>query len=394
MRGFLLSVCLAAVSGQWQLHLIDQTEYPLAKCLDGSAPGFYFSPGSNNVFVVHTQGGGWCVSDADCASRAKSALGSSSGWASHGCDAGTQSTAPVCYADGGANGMLSNNSAANPPLWNANHVFINYCDGMSYASARTNPVQVGDQQIWYRGRYNLDAIYSELFKLGLASAESLIVSGCSAGGLAVYLHLDYLAAKVHSVNPATRVVGAPGAGFFLGEQPPFSGNGYLEQYKWVFNASNASSAIDGFSGTNDACLAAHAVTNDTWRCYIAPDVLPFIATPLFVSNSLSDAWQAGAIMGIGCSPTKAGACSPEQMGYLWNFRQDMLDLLEPVLAPGSPHGAFAQGCFVHVVEDTGGWTSVRVQNQTQAETFAAWFSGAPGKTAVVDTFPPWSNPTC
>ena len=155
-----------------------------------------------------------------------------------------------------------------------------------------------------------------------------------------------------------------------------------------------SAVVDGYSSTNDACLAARAVTNDTYKCFIAPELLPYIATPLFVSNSLSDAWQAGAIMGLGCSPNKAGNCNAAQMAYLADFRQNMLDLLEPIMAPGSPHGGFLQGCFVHVVEDVGGWTSVRVGGQTQAQTFAAWLAGAGGKSLVLDTFPPWSNPTC
>ena len=107
MRVILAVSLVAASRGQWALHLLDATEYPLAQCLDGSQGGFYFSPGSGSgasSWVIHTQGGGWCVSDADCAGRAKSALGSSSGWAPSGCDATTDKTAPVCYADGGESG--------------------------------------------------------------------------------------------------------------------------------------------------------------------------------------------------------------------------------------------------------------------------------------------------
>ena len=43
------------------LTLIDTAAFPLARCLDGSAPGFYFSPGSGSgatSWLVHTQGGG------------------------------------------------------------------------------------------------------------------------------------------------------------------------------------------------------------------------------------------------------------------------------------------------------------------------------------------------
>ena len=82
------------------------------------------------------------------------------------------------------------------------------------------------------------------------------------------------------------------------------------------------------------------------------------------------------------------------MAYLADFRQQMLDLLEPIMAPGSPHGGFLQGCFVHVVEDVGGWGQVRVGGQTQAQTFASWLAGGDGAKLEIDTFPPWSNPTC
>jgi len=262
----------------------------------------------------------------------------------------------------------------------------------SYSGARTDAITVGSSSIYYRGRYILDGVYAELFKLGMVGADTVVVAGCSAGGLAVYLHLDYVAAKIAAVSPATRVLGAPGAGFFLGEQKPYSGSGYLATYQWVFNAHNVSALVDGRSSTNDACLAQRTPTNDTWRCFIAPDLLPYIATPLFVSNSLSDAWQAGNIMGLGCSPNKAGACSDAQMAYLTTFRASMLAQLAPVLAPGSKHGGFLQGCFVHVVEDVGGWSYVKIGGQTQAQAFSAWLAGA--GAAAVDTFPPWSNPTC
>jgi hypothetical protein len=260
------------------------------------------------------------------------------------------------------------------------------CDGGSYAGAREDAIPVGAQTLYYRGSYILDGVYDTLLaQHGLASAATVVVSGCSAGGLAAFIHVDHIAAKIRAANPSARVVGAPGAGFFLGEAAPYAGAGYLSQYKWVFSAHNVSRHI------NDACVADKNL--DAWKCFIAPEVLPYIQTPLFVSNSLSDAWQAGAIMGLGCSPTKAGACSDAQMAYLSNFRAEMLAGLAPVLAAGSKHGGFLQGCFVHVVEDVGGWTSVRINGASQADTFSAWLAGGAGAVQV-GTFPPWSNPTC
>ena len=42
---------------------------------------------------------------------------------------------------------------------------------------------------------------------------------------------------------------------------------------------------------NKDCLAYYTPTNDTWRCFFAEYTLPFIKTPLFVSQDLADSWQ-------------------------------------------------------------------------------------------------------
>lgn len=374
---------LASVHAQWTLNLLSSTDYPLARCLDGSMGGYYISPGSlNTSFLIHTQGGGWCVSDDDCANRAKTPLGSSSAWGAGGCP---DANSPVCYADGGANGMLSDDPTSNPNLYAFTKVFVNYCDGSSYASDVQSPVTVGSQTIYYRGSYILDAVYKELYlKHGLDSARSVIVSGCSAGGLAVYAHVDRICDLIHENNPGAVCRGAPGAGFFMGEEKPYSGNGYLANYQWVYQRMNVS------VHTNSACLAANAAT--PWKCFIAPEILPYIQTPLFISNSLTDSWQSGNIMGLGCTPTKEGACNAAQIAYLQQFRADMLTALAPVRT-NSKHGGFLTGCFVHVVEDVSTWSTELIHNATQAQTFWSWWNGEAARLQIGD-FPPWSNPTC
>lgn len=149
--------------------------------------------------------------------------------------------------------------------------------------------------------------------------------------------------------------------------------------------------------TNARCLAAMPPAT-AWKCFIAPEVLPFITTPIFVSNSLSDQWQSSNIMGLGCTPSNAKTtCTPAQLAYLAKFRTDMLTALQPVTSKDSPHGGFLQGCYVHVVEDTSSWTKVVIGNQTQSSTFWSWFTGgdeAATPYVQVGSFPPWSNPTC
>ena len=45
----------------------------------------------------------------------------------------------------------------------------------------------------------VDAVLSSFLSSGLSKAKTLIVNGCSAGGLSTYLHLDYIRSRV----PAT-----------------------------------------------------------------------------------------------------------------------------------------------------------------------------------------------
>ena len=57
-----------------------------ARCLDGTAAGFYHRPGpSNDSWLVHFEGGGWCVDQADCEGRSKTAIGSSARCGSNSC---------------------------------------------------------------------------------------------------------------------------------------------------------------------------------------------------------------------------------------------------------------------------------------------------------------------
>jgi len=67
----------------WNLKKIDLNAYPHAKCLDGSPGGFWFLPGfdsGNRKYVIHLQGGGWCMNIDSCFKRSKTMLGSSNNW--------------------------------------------------------------------------------------------------------------------------------------------------------------------------------------------------------------------------------------------------------------------------------------------------------------------------
>jgi hypothetical protein len=107
-----------------------------ARCLDGSAAGYYKRPGVGAgaaVVLIELEGGGWCVSEEDCKARAMTDLGSSKNWPTAGCPG----------MDGGANGLLSRDCTVNPQFCNATAIHVN-CTWVSPAPsvcyARRHPL--------------------------------------------------------------------------------------------------------------------------------------------------------------------------------------------------------------------------------------------------------------
>ena len=82
-------------------------------------------------------------------------------------------------------------------------------------SSRTDPIAVKDKkgkpaQLWMRGRNNFNAVIDDLLTTqGLDKATEVILSGGSAGGLAVFYNLDHL---VTLLPASVRVTGFPDAG--------------------------------------------------------------------------------------------------------------------------------------------------------------------------------------
>ena len=69
--------------------------------------------------------------------------------------------------------------------------------------------------VWLRGRAVLDAVIDDLLTVrGMKTASNVVVGGCSAGGMAVYLNCDHWAERIGAVNAKTDVVCLADAGWF------------------------------------------------------------------------------------------------------------------------------------------------------------------------------------
>ncbi len=240
-----------------------------ATCLDGSPGGFYLrrpsgSSNSNSSWMVFHQGGGWCSSPDNCAERATMSLGSSLLW-------------PDAFEEGEGVAMF-----AAPPFDEFNVVYAMYCDGSSWTGnvdAPYNGTAWNGTTLHYRGRRLLDMLLDELLSThGMQHADTVVYSGCSAGGLTTYLHADYVAARVHAESPDTAVLAIAEAMFSL-DHDSFAGQPvFPERMQWGYAAWDSSPSIDA------DCLA-HYGEAEGWNCMFGENAARFVQTPTFIVNS-------------------------------------------------------------------------------------------------------------
>lgn len=280
--------------------LTEYVESTGARCLDGSPAVYYWRPGTGDgakKWYLHQQGGGWCETWDDCLGRSKTGLGTSKGY-------------PKTTNLKG--GYFDPTPAVNPMMFNWNQVFVRYCDGGSFSGDNETVTTYKGTPLYYRGKRIREAVFDSLIKKhALAQASDLVVSGCSAGGLATFLHTDQYCDALRAVAPGLKCAGLPDSGFFLDYQDPrrhaatvasspahpplplgttVSGN-YHKGLKWVFTQMNAT------SGINQDCIAAMrtgGVPTDAplYLCMFAEHTSPFTHTPLFPMQSTYDSWQS------------------------------------------------------------------------------------------------------
>jgi len=385
---------VAASASGWFLHKLSLDAYPNARCLDGTPGAFYILPGDSS-WVLHLQGGGWCTSMSDCAERSKypvyagePSIGSTFAWADPAgapCSEALSHTAPPCGSDGGSGGLFSSSNTLNPLFANATKVWLGYCSGDGFSGTRVGPQTVnGSFSVYFGGAFILDAILRELLNThGMNTAGTVLLKGCSAGGASTFAHADSVGAivKAGTGGPA-RYAALPGAGFLL-DVPSYNSapNFFATFIPWVYKTMGANTSC------NDLCVSTYESKEygSSWKCFLPQYSLPFIATPLFVVNSAADAAQMG-LLNLDCNPQRKSDCNSSQLAYLDNFRDEMKQLLAPVLSSNGKHGAFLLECYVHMMENVdGAWSEIPVGGRTAHDVFASWWRKDGGAVVAVDS---------
>ena len=262
-----------------ELHLVNGTQ-----CLDGSPAGFYIHhpSASRSKWLFKFQGGGWCYDPELCYRRIVEvpSKASSKGW-----QATKQRSEHFLY---------STNATLNPALHDASVVELPYCDGFSWSGGQSidePPTWVNGTAVHMgRGLANLRAMLGHLVKHeGLGAADDLVLSGGSAGALSSMLHVDRLADRL----PSARVRAVPGSGWFPEADVPSYPTPPRTYALRMRGAARAHRAVPP-----RRCAAARP--RDAWRCFFAEHLVPSVASPIFVLNSLYDAWQWRNEYGLPC----------------------------------------------------------------------------------------------
>ncbi|GAB4858274.1 Pectin acetylesterase 9 [Ancistrocladus abbreviatus] len=330
-----------------------------AYCLDGSLPAYHlhrgFGSGARN-WLLQFEGGGWCNDVDTCLERAQTRRGST-----------RFMTRLEVFS-----GILSNNASLNPDFYNWNRVKLRYCDGASFAGDsefynRTSLLYFRGQRIW-------QAIMLDLLPKGLRQAKKALLSGCSAGGLAAFLHCDNFV-RFLPVNASVKCLSD--AGFFL-DIADISLNHSMRSFFYELIS------LQGVEQNLDRTCTSSLIYPK--QCLFPQYALHYIRTPFFVLNTAYDVYQFHHIL-VPPSADIHGhwnrckfnttACNASQIEVLQGFRLAMLGALNFFYKGSRRGGLFINSCFAHCQsESQDTWFAVdspRINNKTIAEAVGDWY---------------------
>lgn len=134
---------------------------------------------------------------------------------------------------------------------------LGYCDGALHQGHAANPLKYKDAELYFRGATITRAHFAWMdAKYGLRGADRVMITGGSAGGIAVHLWTNYLRGFVRNTE-AVRAV--DDSGVFLNVKTAL-GDAKIEKFVCnVFKLAN----IDEKTPLA-ACNALHS--GEEWKC--------------------------------------------------------------------------------------------------------------------------------
>jgi len=329
-----------------------------AVCLDGSPPAYHLHRGHGtgaNNWLVHLEGGGWCSDIPSCSQRARSELGSS-----------LYMGESIAFT-----GILSDVQSQNPDFYSWNRVMVRYCDGSSF-TGDVEELELGSK-LYSRGQRIWQAVMEDLLAQGMDRAQQALLTGCSAGGLATFIHCNDFR---DLLSKSADVKCMADAGFFM-DLEDVAGRNLFKLYN-----NDVVTFHESLKHLPDACTSK---MDPGSLCFFPQYLLEFIKPPLLVVNSAYDPLQVGGIwVPVSADPNSKWkkckmnitTCAPWQLKIMEGFKNGMISALTP-LSNSCNGGLFINSCYAHCqtkVQDL--WhtqNSPKLSSKTIAEATGDWF---------------------
>jgi ribosome maturation protein SDO1 len=320
------------------LTLLSETKHDTARCMDGTMAGYYYEKASNinedKKWVIYLYGGGECDNEESCKSQLNTELGSSNYFADS-------------YSDTSSWYLASGYCPYNPSLCGFNHVGVPYCS-QDLHSGQITTKSDDTWGLYFAGHLILSSILDELDELyNLKDATDIILTGVSAGGIGVWMNIDFIANRY----PNTRVTAATIAGFYFyetyyngtnhtnpGGMADFRKDGIENAYK-LYNAY-----------VDETCKIEYESYNlDPAACMLSNNSFPFIESDSYVIQAQTD---QVVLTGHDCFPQDY-MFEDEEQSFMYEFSSNMSNALAPLtknnkIINNKPQtGIFSVACYIH-----------------------------------------------
>ena len=278
-----------------------------AKCLDGSNYRFNFVQGKGegkNKFLFYLEGGGWCGQETlgdnfveSCFERAKSSLGSNIGFF------GSLVISTLIR-------LLSSKEKYNPNFYNWNKIFVRYCDGSSFMSDRI--YEKNGSIIYMKGKNNLLGVMNYLkINNNFTEADSVILSGFSAGSFATLIYANYIDSLTTKKNN-TFVISDSGFFYDLDDKVLKINKLVQKAYEYSTNHTEIVKLFDYYCDK-------HYIEKEPWKCMSGEYFVFNIKVPILSFQNVYDSWITRVINGNNCFLNRnyINNCSKQQMEKIY-----------------------------------------------------------------------------
>ena len=278
-----------------------------AKCLDGSNYRFNFLEGKGEGkknFFFYLEGGGWCGQETlgdnfikSCFERANSSLGSKIGFF------GSLVISRLVR-------LLSSKEKYNPNFYNWNKIFVRYCDGSSFISDRI--YEQNGSKIYMYGKNNLLGVLNYLkLNNNFTDADSVILSGFSAGSFATLIYANYIDTLTTKKNN-TYIISDSGFFYDLDEKVLKINKLVQKAYEYSTNHSDIKKLFKYYCDR-------YLIETEPWKCLSGEYFVYNINIPILSFQNIYDSWITRVINGNDCWYNKnyIQNCSKQQIEKIY-----------------------------------------------------------------------------